>query len=104
MRGSEWCMVRISTLVGEPLAVICRAASKPLREGMLMSRMLTSGLSCFAFSTASFPLVASPGGREGLDARYRDHLLPTLPAWPFLPPAQRVAMLRQIPYRRPYTE
>ena len=26
---------------------------------MLMSRMLTSGFNCLAFSTASFPLVAS---------------------------------------------
>ena len=52
-------MVRMSTLVEDPLSKICRAASNPSSDGMLMSRMLTSGFNSLAFSTASLPLLAS---------------------------------------------
>ena len=49
-------MVRISTLVGDPLATIWRAASSPFNEGMLMSRMLTSGFNCFGFFYSFFAI------------------------------------------------
>lgn len=49
-------------IIGVPGRVfrISRAASKPLSNGILMSKIITSGLSSFAFVTASLPFSASP--------------------------------------------
>ena len=56
---SESCIVKINTSVFGDSFRICRVASTPFNNGMLMSSTATSGFSSLAFSTASRPLLAS---------------------------------------------
>src|SRR5690348_368426 len=58
--SEESCWLRIRISVRGASRRINRAASSPFRCGMLMSSTTTSGLSCLAASTASWPSTASP--------------------------------------------
>jgi hypothetical protein len=56
--GSCWLMIKI--LVAGTCIRRSRAASNPLKPGMLMSRRIRSGMRSPAFCTASAPSSASP--------------------------------------------
>jgi hypothetical protein len=54
------CIVNTSTFVPFGFLRISLAASKPLKRGILTSRITRSGLSATTFWTASLPSIASP--------------------------------------------
>src|SRR2546430_2609638 len=71
---SDSCRVRISTLASGFVFKICRVASSPFRLGIPMSRMITSGFSRCAFSTATRPsprLAAYLPLRLGVQKRHQ---------------------------------